>query len=75
VSGSGGQLRAGDLRATELTAAGYDKEQTFMLVEIENDAMSIESISRSGKTVDAATLARQKRVPPPRTTATDGELR
>jgi len=70
VSGSAGQLRAGDLRRTELTAAGYDQEQTFMLVEIENDAMSIQSISRSGKTVDSATLARQKRVPAPRSTAT-----
>jgi 3',5'-cyclic AMP phosphodiesterase CpdA len=69
VSGSAGQLRAGDLRTSDLTAAGYDQEQTFMLVEIDNDAMSIQSISRSGKTVDSATLARQKRAPQPQTTA------
>jgi 3',5'-cyclic AMP phosphodiesterase CpdA len=72
VSGSGGQLRPGDLKKTALTAAGYDQEQTFMLVEIDNDAMTIESISRSGKTVDSATLARQKRTPQPRPTATTG---
>jgi predicted MPP superfamily phosphohydrolase len=75
VSGSAGQLRPGDLRKTDLTAAGYDQDQTFMLVEIDNDAMSIESISRSGKTVDSATLARQKRTPPPKPTATAGALR
>jgi hypothetical protein len=65
-------LRPGDLKKTALTAAGYDQEQTFMLVEIDNDAMTIESISRSGKTVDSATLARQKRTPQPRPTATTG---
>jgi predicted MPP superfamily phosphohydrolase len=70
VSGSAGQLRAGDLRRTDITAVGYDREQTFMLVEIDNDAMSIQSISRSGKTVDSATLARQKPVRQPQTTAT-----
>jgi len=69
VAGSGGQLRAGDLKKTGLTAAGYDQEQSFMLVEIDKDAMSIEAIARSGKTVDSATLARQKRVPQPVSTS------
>ena len=72
VAGSGGQLRQGDLRKTDLTAAGYDQEQSFMLVEIDSDAMSIEAISRSGKTVDSATLARLKRAP--QLTATAGAL-
>lgn len=62
VSGSAGQLRTGDLKRSALTAAGYDQEQTFMLVEIEKDAMAIQVISRSGKTVDSASLPRQKRV-------------
>jgi predicted MPP superfamily phosphohydrolase len=75
VSGSAGQLRQGDLRKTDLTAAGYDQEQTFMLVEVDNDAMSIQSIARSGKTVDSATLARQKRAPQPQTTASAGTAR
>jgi predicted MPP superfamily phosphohydrolase len=75
VSGSGGQLRAGDLRKTDLTAAGYDQDQTFMLVEIDNDAMSIQSISRSRKSVDSATLARQKPAPQPQTTASAGTAR
>jgi 3',5'-cyclic AMP phosphodiesterase CpdA len=63
VSGSAGQLRSGDLRQSALTAAGYDREQTFMLVEIDKDAMAIQVISRSGKTVDSASLPRQNRLP------------
>jgi predicted MPP superfamily phosphohydrolase len=69
VAGSGGQLRPGDLKKTDLTAAGYDQEQSFMLVEIDKDAMSVQAISRSGKTVDSATLSRQKRVPQPVSTS------
>jgi hypothetical protein len=64
VSGSAGKLRPGDLRRSALTAAGYDQEQTFMLVEIEKGAMWVQAIARSGKTVDSASLPRQKRIPP-----------
>jgi predicted MPP superfamily phosphohydrolase len=64
VSGSAGQLRAGDLKRSALTAAGYDQEQTFMLVEIDAEMMAIQAIAKSGKTVDSASLPRQKRVPP-----------
>jgi hypothetical protein len=63
VSGSAGQLRVGDLKRSAITAAGYDQEQSFMLVEIEKDSMAIQVISRSGKTVDSASLPRQKRLP------------
>lgn len=69
VSGSAGQLRPGDLTKTQLTAAGYDREQTFMLVEIEKDTMSVQAIARSGRTVDTATLPRQARQTGPTTTS------
>jgi predicted phosphodiesterase len=59
VSGSAGQLRRGDLQRSALTEVGYDQDQAFMLVEIEKDAMSLQAISRLGRTVDTATLARQ----------------
>jgi len=61
VSGSAGQLRKGDLRKSALTDTGFDQDMSFMLVEIEKDTMSIQTISRAGRTVDSATLARQKR--------------
>jgi predicted MPP superfamily phosphohydrolase len=59
VSGAAGQLRKGDLRKSALTAVGYDQDQSFMLVEIEKDAMHVQAITRLGRTVDTVTLARQ----------------
>lgn len=69
VSGSAGQLRRGDLRRSELTAAGFDQDHAFMLVEIGKDAMSVQAISRGGRTVDSVTLARQERKGEATTTA------
>jgi predicted phosphodiesterase len=69
VTGSAGQLRRGDLRKSELTDVGFDQDQSFMLVEIDKDAMSIQAVSRTGKTVDTATLPRQEKPPAPTTTA------
>ena len=41
VAGSGGQLRKGDLQPSETTAAGFDQDQAFMLVEISGDDLSL----------------------------------
>jgi len=59
VSGAGGQLRPGDLHRSALTAAGYDQDQSFMLVEIDGDTFSYEAVTRMGKTVDAGSFMRQ----------------
>jgi predicted phosphodiesterase len=69
VSGSAGQLRKGDLQKSALTDAGYDQDMAFMLVEIEKDTMWVQAISRAGRTVDSATLARQTRRAAETTTA------
>jgi len=61
VSGSAGQLRRGDLKTSALTEVGFDQDQSFMLVEIDKDAMTIQALSRTGKTIDAATLPRQEK--------------
>lgn len=63
VSGAAGQLRKGDLRKSALTEAGYDLDMSFMLVEIDKDTMSIQAISRTGRTVDSATLPKQTAKP------------
>jgi predicted phosphodiesterase len=57
VSGSAGQLRSGDLRPSEMTAAGFDTDRSFMLVEVAEKEMSFQTISRTGKTVDQGTIA------------------
>ena len=58
VSGSGGQLRKGDLVRSDITAAAFDQDQTFMLIEIDVDELHFETISRTGTTVDAGNIRR-----------------
>jgi 3',5'-cyclic AMP phosphodiesterase CpdA len=61
VEGSSGQLRDGDLRkGSPLTAAGNDTDQTFMLMEIDGDTMTFNTISRAGAVVDSGTWTRRK---------------
>jgi 3',5'-cyclic AMP phosphodiesterase CpdA len=59
VSGSAGQLRKGNMRPTDETAAYFDQDQSFMLVEIAGDDMFFQAISRTGKTVDSGVIHRQ----------------
>jgi hypothetical protein len=59
VEGSGGKLRRGDLQRADTTAAGFDQDQTFMLVEITGDQMSFRTVSRTGVTVDSGVIGRR----------------
>lgn len=59
VAGSGGQLRRGDLKSSPLTAAGFDQDRAFMLVEVKGDEMTFRTISRTGTTVDSGVIARR----------------
>lgn len=61
VSGSAGMLRKGNMRPTGQTAASFDQDQSFMLVEIAGDEMFFQAISRTGKTVDSGVIRRQPR--------------
>jgi 3',5'-cyclic AMP phosphodiesterase CpdA len=63
VSGSGGQLRGGDLKKSALTGAGYDLDQTFMLNEIDKDELFFQAITRTGRTIDAGVINRQPTKP------------
>jgi predicted phosphodiesterase len=56
VSGAAGELRPGDLRPSALTAAGFDTDRSFMLVEVAGKEMSFQAISRTGQTVDKGTV-------------------
>jgi 3',5'-cyclic AMP phosphodiesterase CpdA len=58
VSGAAGQLRRGNMRPDEETAAYFDQDQSFMLIEIAGSEMYFQSISRTGKVVDSGTIAR-----------------
>ena len=58
VSGAGGSLRKGDIRATPLTASGFDSDYHFMIVEITGDDLWFQAISRTGATVDSGVVHR-----------------
>ena len=66
VSGAAGELRPGDLRPSQLTAAGFDADRSFMLIEVSGKELSYQAISRMGKTVDHGTILLREAV---RTTA------
>jgi 3',5'-cyclic AMP phosphodiesterase CpdA len=59
VAGSGGQLRRGDAQPSPTSAAAFDQDQAFMLVEIGDDDLRFQTISRTGQTVDAGVIERR----------------
>jgi len=61
VTGSGGKLRQGDLAPSESTAAGFDREQAFVIAEVDADSLFFQTISRTGATVDSGTIPRPLR--------------
>ena len=56
VSGSAGQLRRGNMRRSNQTAAAFDQDRSFMVVEVAGSEMFFEAISRAGKTVDSGVI-------------------
>ena len=58
VVGSGGSLRRGDLRQTDMTAKGFDQDYAFMIAEIDADEMHYQAISRKGTTIDSGVIKR-----------------
>jgi predicted phosphodiesterase len=58
TEGASGSLRKGNLRKTDMTAAGYDQDRSFMLVEIAGEELYFQTISRTGQTVDSGVIPR-----------------
>jgi 3',5'-cyclic AMP phosphodiesterase CpdA len=58
VNGSSGELRKGDVRPSAMTAAYFDQDQAFSLVEISGDDMFFQARSRAGRTVDGGMINR-----------------
>jgi predicted MPP superfamily phosphohydrolase len=60
VCGSGGQLAVGDLDPkSNITAKGFDKENAFLIAEINGDNLTFNTISRSGNIVDSGVIKRR----------------
>lgn len=59
VSGAGGQVRRGDVaRGSGLTAASFDDDTHFMVIEIDNSKVLFQAINGTGGVVDSGTLER-----------------
>jgi 3',5'-cyclic AMP phosphodiesterase CpdA len=61
VAGAGGQLRKGDIRRSDMTAAAFDQDCSFMLIEVSGDDLYFQAVSRSGSIVDSGIVHRQPR--------------
>jgi Calcineurin-like phosphoesterase len=61
VTGSGGQLRRGNIdRRTGLTAAGFDTDRAFLVAEIIGDDLYFNAVSRTGQIVDSGVIRRRR---------------
>ena len=60
VLGNSGELRYHNLRPSEQMQVGFDTDRDFMLVEIDGDELYFQTISRTGETIDAGVLERQR---------------
>lgn len=56
--GASGQLRAGDLTRSSITARGFDTDRSFMMVEIADDDLYFQTTSRLGAVVDSGVIHR-----------------
>jgi 3',5'-cyclic AMP phosphodiesterase CpdA len=60
ISGGAGKLRKGNIRTSEITAAGFDRDRHFMIVEIAGDRMYFQTVSRTGVTVDSGVVTNRE---------------
>lgn len=58
VNGSSGKIRKGDIRPSATTAAHFDQDQVFSLVEIAGDELFFEARTRTGRTIDSGVITR-----------------
>jgi len=61
VEGSSGELRRGDVKPSAATAAYFDQDQAFMLVEIGGEELTFEAVARTGAVVDSGVIPRKPR--------------
>lgn len=57
ITGAGGKMRRGDINMkSELREASYDQDNSFMLIELDENEMSFKSISEKGDLVDSGVI-------------------
>ncbi len=61
IQGSSGKLEHDDFHRKGLSVTSYDRDRTFMLIEIAGDELYFQTITGSGQTVDSGELTHQAR--------------
>src|SRR6266567_6089217 len=59
IQGSSGKLVKDDFHRSEIMEKSFDRDRTFMLIEIDGDKLFFQTVSRTGQTVDAGQVGRQ----------------
>ena len=59
ILGNSGKLVNHDFRSAEGMEKGFDIDQSFMLVEVNQDTLYFQTVSRTGETIDAGALDRE----------------
>lgn len=58
VAGASAKLSRGNVRRSAATAASYDRDNSFMLIEIEGERLWFRTIARTGAVVDSGLITR-----------------
>jgi len=58
ILGNSGKLVKHDFRSSQGMEKGFDTDQSFMIVEVDQDILYFQTISRSGQTIDAGAVDR-----------------
>ena len=58
--GGAAKLRKGDTHSAPIIAARYDRDRSFLLVEIAGDSRFFQAVDRKGRVIDQGTLSRRK---------------
>ena len=61
VAGGSAKVRRGDLKKSAQTEIGFDRDRSFMLVEIAGDELYFQAISAATTTIDRGTIQRSRR--------------
>jgi predicted phosphodiesterase len=59
IAGGSAKLSYGDTRTLPISAARFDKDRSFMIVEVAGDSLYFQTVSRKGKVVDEGIVGRR----------------
>jgi predicted MPP superfamily phosphohydrolase len=59
IQGSSGKLQRNDFHRRKVTETTFDRDRTFMLLEIDGNDLYFQTVSRAGQTIDSGKLTRQ----------------